>query len=385
MSIATLLIKDKAELCGPYELDFFHATQVFRSLGVVCQFGIIPSTHSPILPKAPLDIPSVSPFVCFYGRAWLKPLDAAHKIFSKIHDRLLAVRDSPAHPNEFDVHQLLASESVGHEVRCLACFEEDSVKRAALLEKAYSIYEGVVLVCCHSSVNAMLNTISKGSSKAFLFQPFKDMERFTPEGRRLVSHSFAGMAVCALMGEGTIAKFISLVSAAVCWDAQRPLELAGTLRMLPLIMGKADLLVNPIDVVDSQTFLVLVAKTRSTTEMFNAVTDNILLPAMLRLGRRDLFDYELLSMHADRRVDCERFAHSVERHRVTTPSSLRTVRSHVVDGQIIERVCAACGIWDGTAKKKFMRCSGCDRVYYCGKQCQLAHWKGVHKAVCVKK
>jgi hypothetical protein len=61
----------------------------------------------------------------------------------------------------------------------------------------------------------------------------------------------------------------------------------------------------------------------------------------------------------------------------------KTVRTHIVDGKILDRVCAACGVWEGIVKNKFARCSGCKMVYYCGKQCQLAHWKA-HKSLCVK-
>jgi hypothetical protein len=381
MSIVKVVFEENCT--DPYALDLFNCAHVYRSLGVTFEFGTVSSTLLPVVTQAPHDIPSASAYVCFFNSAWSKDVSQPRKVFSGIQDRLLSVKDIPAHHDEFDIHQLLSAETVGHETRCLACFETDRVRRAGLFDKAYRIYEGVILACCHSSMNSMLQTISKGSAKALLFQPFAEMEKFTPDGRRVVSHSFAGMAVCALMGEGTISKFVSLTSAAVCWEARRPLELACTLRMLPLLMSQADFTVKPAEVLDMDAFMGTVSKIRSTIGMFTAVTDNVLLPLMLRLGRRDLFDQELVFMQSERRADCERFALSVELHRTTTPVSLKTVRTHVVQGKLVERVCASCNVWEGNVRTKFMRCSGCGCVYYCGKPCQLAHWKA-HKLVCGK-
>ena len=31
-----------------------------------------------------------------------------------------------------------------------------------------------------------------------------------------------------------------------------------------------------------------------------------------------------------------------------------------------------------------MRCAGCSKALYCGKECQVAAWKGGHKAACAK-
>lgn len=375
MSITEVIIKESSD---PYKLDIYNSAHVFRSLGVTFRFGVVSASRFPIILEAPLDIPAASGYVCFFGCAWSKNLTHCRNAFVKIQDRVLSIKDVPARHDEFDIHQLLSSESVGHEARCLACFEADPVKRVQLLERAYCIYEGVVMAFCHSSVNSVLQTISNGSTKAHLFQPFAEMETFTPDGRRLISHSFAGMAICSLMVGGTLAKYVSLASAAVCWEARRPLELACVLRMMPLLMSQADFVVNPG--ANFTALMSMIDSVRSVSGMFNTVTDKVLLPLMLRLGRRDLFDYELLCMLPERRAACESFAVAVEQRRVFVPASLKTVRTHVVNGKIIERVCAACSVWTG----KHMRCSGCGMVYYCGKPCQLAHWKE-HKSACVKK
>ena len=63
---------------------------------------------------------------------------------------------------------------------------------------------------------------------------------------------------------------------------------------------------------------------------------------------------------------------------IPDPQGFRTVR--VVDGQINERKCGGCGLWQ-SGDRKFDRCGRCRRVFYCGKACQAAHWK-THKAEC---
>lgn len=42
--------------------------------------------------------------------------------------------------------------------------------------------------------------------------------------------------------------------------------------------------------------------------------------------------------------------------------------------------CASCGV---TAEvRKLYKCTGCKTVWYCGKKCQVTHWKNSHKANC---
>ena len=54
---------------------------------------------------------------------------------------------------------------------------------------------------------------------------------------------------------------------------------------------------------------------------------------------------------------------------------LETLEDHV--RRALTRVCVGCkGV--GTAK---LRCCPCKAVFYCGQECQRAHW-GEHKLVC---
>ncbi len=111
-----------------------------------------------------------------------------------------------------------------------------------------------------------------------------------------------------------------------------------------------------------------------------------MLPLTKCAGRDDLFALELGNIRPDHREGCAQFAEDTARHiaaRTTSPAPLTTVFTRVVDGRILERNCAACGVWDRTGKS-YRRCSRCMGVYYCGKECQTAHWKA-HKAECKPK
>ena len=46
--------------------------------------------------------------------------------------------------------------------------------------------------------------------------------------------------------------------------------------------------------------------------------------------------------------------------------------------------CANCGVAETAGKVALKPCSRCKAVVYCGKECQMQHWKkaGGHKAEC---
>ena len=44
-------------------------------------------------------------------------------------------------------------------------------------------------------------------------------------------------------------------------------------------------------------------------------------------------------------------------------------------------ICFQCGK-PGTSDQKLSRCNRCKSVYYCGRECQISHWKGPHKRLC---
>lgn len=369
----TLLVRDRSD---PY--DFTH---VFRALGFDIEFGAVGETRVPIILSAPSDIPSGSPYKCLYDCAYTNttsrvvltpaPLHGAFEgEFLKIKPRLLSLRTTPATPDEFSLTQLLVCETIGHRMRQAACFELDEVVRKRKFEEAYDVYEGVILSIRHSSINESVLKIRNGPKHAILFQQVSEFEKFNPESRRLLSHCFAGMAICSLMNDRSTNKYISLASEAVCLETKRPLELACTLRVLPLIMSSAPHLEHAF----------------KTYVMHKEISTKVLLPLMLQLGRHDLYDTELGFIDSDMRPQCAEFATSMVRRvalRKSSPAPLATVHTHIKDGKILERTCAACGVWDRTGGNH-RRCNGCRLVYYCGKECQVAHW-AEHKGGCVKK
>jgi hypothetical protein len=353
-----------------FMLALHNYSHIFRSLNFEIRFGIISETCVPIIVNSKLAIPEASPYVCLFGSPWKRDMSGVCRLFNGIEKRLLSLITTPAHHEDFEWPQLLTSESTGHVLRCVACFELDPVKRKQTFEKAYAVYEGIILALCHSSLTFVVKAVRKGSKQATLFQPFAEMESFSADSRRLISNCFAGMAICSLIGEGCPIKFVSLVSAAVFHEVAHSLELACMLRLLPLLM----VLSNPL--IDALT----------TLNIHRIVTEKIMLPLMLHRGRRDFFAVEMGLIEADRRKECCDFAEVIVKRihsRQLSPLPITAVRTHIIDGKIIERNCAACGEWDRTGNT-YSRCSGCMLVYYCCKACQLAHWKE-HKVMCKKK
>lgn len=384
-------VRASAASGDPYECDLYNYSSVFRSLEFDIEFGMISETNLPIITSAPSNIPSGSPFVCLFGRPWERDLSSVLPIFSSVKARLLSFADTPARPEEFDATQFLVCETIGHAMRCEACFETDPVKRQQLFDEAYRIYEGVLFATCHSSMIEMIKTVRSGNlQKAVLFQPAPDMVGLFPDRCRILSHSFAGMALCSLMTEGCPVKFVSLVSASLCYEKFRPMELACTLRLLPFLMYENKFTVpsgcSSSEEASTKAVLnTLIMKSAQKFGMCISVTETVLLPVMLMAGRRDLFDAELGFIEPEKRAEKERFAMAIHQRtidRQSAPAPLNSIRTHIVDGRILDRKCAGCGVWDRTGKSH-SRCSRCMLVYYCGRGCQMAHW-GEHKKECGK-
>jgi hypothetical protein len=136
----------------------------------------------------------------------------------------------------------------------------------------------------------------------------------------------------------------------------------------------------------NETYISKIFSTGMIFGIHTSITEKVLLPALLWANRAELFSMELQFIEDDKRDKCEQFARAIYARsveRMSSPAALTSVRTHVIDGKIIERTCLACGVWDRTGKSH-LRCSACMLVYYCNRECQLAHWKQ-HKKVCKKK
>ena len=319
-------------------------------------------TNIPIIASAPVEIPKRSRYLCFYSSPVGKNLEHAFSTFSIVKDRLLSFKNHPASPDEFDNAKFLSCETVAHATRLLACFEKNYEKRANLFEYAYNIYEGLILSSCRPALIDILKQIGKGPSKAIHFHTLHNIHKLNPDLLRMHSHSFAGMALCVFHGCRDQKKFVSLVSASMCCS-RRPLELSSTLRLIPFIVQRCEYY----------------------------ITENLLIPAMLEAGRRDLFDTEIGFVEPENRASCAEFAMTVVQYAIdretarVVPHDVSTalgIKTRIVNGKMIDRKCANCGEWDRTGKS-YRRCSVCMQVYYCSKECQAEQWKE-HKISCKK-
>ena len=368
------------ESSNPCEQELSRYTHVFSCLGFNIKFGIVSETNLPVISSAPCEIAEAGPFGCLFSDLRRKDLSTAYSVYSSTKPRLFEFKETPAGSDEFNAEQFLACETVGHDTLRRACFEVDTSEREKNLSTAYRIYEGVILATCHSSLSDMIKTVGKADPQSILFQTIPDMDTFTVDWRRMISHSFAGMAICVMLSkEGSQKRFISLVSASICCEARRPMELAAVLRFLPFLMYRFGLVV-PGGSIQMHDIVSSLARFYS---MSMSVTENVLLPCMLASGRKDLFSTELGFFEPEKRVDVQRFAEAIHQYAINrraAPPAHAFVRTHVVNGRILERKCAACGVWDRSGKSH-ARCAGCMLVYYCCKECQLAHWKE-HKPDC---
>ena len=339
--------------------ELFRCTYMLRE---EFKFGICDASRVPVLIHSPLDIGSETDCLCFYGRPWERStLDRAQAMFRTIKDRALSL--TGASHDEFTQMEILSMETVAHLTRFEASVEEGS---DAKFQLANRIYRAACLAMGHLSLPSLFSNLDRIKDRPVFFTPPPDIDKCSACARRIISHCLAGMAVCEMVA-GSAARATSLVSILVHWEPSRPLELVGVLRALLLLLDMS----------------------ASRGLAYGWITDLVVLPLVLR--------------HAPDKEPMERALIAPERWEVTRsgavgfnqriidraagaiplPNPGRSVRVHLVDGHIIERRCAACGEWDRVGNV-FLRCSGCMRVYYCGKACQRTHWKE-HKAECARK
>jgi hypothetical protein len=368
------------------DANLFNKMHVFRSFGFNIHFGVVSESVIPVITKAPTVCTSTG-VVTLFDCPWKLDMTAIHSRFKNSEHRLLSPIETPPARTDFewDLPALLDAESVAHCKRCIACFETDPVLRIDLFEKACAIYEGVLLASEHPSLIDLVKRTRLEMRKIRLNQPHPAIKLFSDDARRMISHCIGGMALCYLLGKQSQIKFVTLASAAVHWAPSHDLELTCMLRMIPLIAASqtawsrccSTLIASPAAVRFFGTVCI---------ESEIHMSENVLAPLMLLKGRRDLFTTELGLIRPDRRARAERFAESTSKYlieQLALPAPFTAAAVEVVDGSLVERKCAACdaGI---PAGKKNSRCSGCGLVYYCCKDCQVAHWKQ-HKSACKKR
>ncbi len=329
------------------------------------------ATSVPVIWKAPIDDPDVDYPIGLFDPENLRIFSPHDQSCIEIEDRLLSFDPAPA---QFTLEDLIAGEMIGHKARNLACFCMDPAEMSGLFNKAFKIYGSLIMVCDNIAAQDQYKKICCHPSQGSWVFPRYGREQPSEEGctrrQQCISRIFAGMAVCELMGARSTEKYRSFSSAAIYWAAGRALELACCLRVFPYVIATR-LQQDDAEERDIHNLL----------DMTFEVTANVLLPLILELGRRDMFDQELqISLYSNSpecRAVCERVA--VEFNQPNGPTAINCTNFSLVRGRFIERVCAKCSMHD--SGKDFKLCSTCRRVFYCGKKCQIAHWKE-HKTVC---
>jgi hypothetical protein len=343
--------------------EIYAFCHVFRSLAPpdddTFGVGVALATSVPVIWKAPIEDPDAEEPIGLFDPENLNNFVPHCQNFIEIENRLLSLNDSPA---QFTLEDLVTGEIIGHKTRHLACFEIDPDERRKLFNKAFKIYESLIMVCDNKQAQIQYIKISQ---QGWIFPKYGE-QRQNDERQQCISRIFAGMAVCELMEKKPT--YCSFASVAIHWASECALELACCLRIFPYVI--ATLLIE-----DDEDECVI----QNLMDMTYEVSEKVLLPLMIELGRQDLFDQELrISIYSeDCRAECERIA--AEFNRPFDPEKSGHINFKQVRGRLIERVCAKCGMIDET--NHFKRCSVCHSVFYCGKECQVKHWKE-HKSVC---
>jgi hypothetical protein len=333
--------------------------------GRTYQFALSDATHLPLLVDAPVELPYDSPFVCFYGNPMTRNLTVAHGLFEAI--QLNNYRC-------FSGIQLSAIETIGHFFRHSAVLEADSKKRKVDFKRAMTLYTNVVQSYGQKSIRDAVQC-----NKAQLCMTYPEPNNVVPsDDRRRISHCFAGMALCALMGERSPTLFFSYSSAALAWEPFRRVELSNVLRIHMLLVGKFDMHLVSLHRVASkpagQSWEFAPVNMQQIDELMGFTPSSMVnLPAVYDQVCKSLV-LPMLLLHGDA-VDQERG--------IIRPSDWDAA----MDGakKIVTRYnvvkCAHCSVHE--TNRKFLRCSACHVVYYCCVGCQHSNWKS-HKSACKK-
>lgn len=302
------------------------------------------------------DPPVQTPFgsFCFFACPPLpKAMPFLHDMFKAMRPRLEQLIVTPSSPGEFASGQMRACESLGHEARIKASVEREPIRRAKLLQRAAFMYEAGLRMVGHATVLSMLNRIARHPDEVYLVRVVADMNNLSLCMKRFISSSFAGMALCALYRDD-FARFGSFSSLTVGWDTVGGVLLLNAIRVVAMLGGQLD--------------------------MYLFVTRNVLMPYLVRTGRPAIFEEELRTCIPDNLIGETRDVVSAlaTRFGKDMPTEGIFIRTSIINGRIVERVCAVCG----AINVKLRHCARCKSIYYCGKECQVKHW-GVHRAVCV--
>lgn len=304
--------------------------------------------------KIPHAMPARVESFCFFA---CPPLPTStpflNDVFKSMRPRLEKLLSTPAESGEFDSNQVLACESLGHEARIKSSVERDPERKAKLIRRAAFMYEAGLRMIGHTTVLAMLNRIARHPEEVYVVRVNDEASTMSSYMRRFISSSFAGLAICSIY-ENDFARVGGFASLVAGWDDAGGIVLLNTIRVIAMLEGKL--------------------------EIYFFITRNILMPYVVRTGREAIFEDELRLCIPDDIKDGTRSIVSALAYRFGRgiPDGVH-VRTRIIDGQVVERVCAECGLAEG----KLRHCAKCKSVYYCGKGCQAKHWPK-HRSFCTR-
>ena len=285
----------------------------------------------------------------FFARPPL-PKNSSIDVFRSMRSRLQQLVETPSVVNEFSEDQIMACESLGHTARIKASVEKDPIRRSNLIKRASFMYEAGLRMTAHSTVVLMLDRIARHPTEVYVVRMNERMDTLSPDLRRFFTSAFTGLAICAIY-EDEFQRFGSFASLTAGWDDVGGIFALAVIRTIAML--------------------------NSQLEMYLFLTRTVLLPYLVRTGRHDIMVEDLaVSVPRSIREDTASVAVALAL-RFSGSVSGKQVRTRIVGGQVLERVCAVCDADD----VKLRHCSLCRAVYYCGKECQKAHW-AQHKAVC---
>lgn len=301
--------------------------------------------------------PSVTPLeaVCFWGCPEAKKrCSSATAVFRSLRPRLEQLLNTPASPDEFDGNsEILACESLGHRARIEACVEVDNpVRRSNLIRRAIFMYEATLRMTAHTTVVQILDRIGRHPDEIYVVRTNDNMAGLSVYTKRLICSACAGLALCYLY-QNNFNRFGSFASLSVGWDDIGGIFALNTIRVIAALDVRLD--------------------------MFLFVTQSVLLPYLVRTGRRFVLHDELeFCTHPSQRSRTLTLVMGLaDRFSMPSPPAGRITRTRIINGSVIDRVCGKCLKVDC----KLSHCSKCRAVYYCSKECQKADWSR-HKGVC---
>jgi hypothetical protein len=198
------------------------------------------------------------------------------------------------------------AETAAHAARVVGLLTRDPVRRGACFQRADAMYRSILRACAHPSLAALVeeDAAMAMSTKLVVAPPVPGMLTVPEDRRRLASHCLAGLSLCALMAQRDPRLCFGFASAAVNWEPHRPLELANMLRIQVLLTGIAYLgIVRVPDGAREAEYLSpdeMDATQISTLAVYQAMTEKIVLPEVLRHCSAEMLDGEQQILPADR-------------------------------------------------------------------------------------